>query len=430
MVIAAFTVTRNSSGTQLTMGPNCAPSTPCKVGIGSAVVSLAASATVTLSAGAGAGTAYIWIDTSGAIHVGHNLVAPDVSCSGATCGAAAGYPTSNVFPAWRWTATNDTWDVSGGTDDTAVYRVDKPISSSNLTITESANARTMNIDTNQIPQKFFGTSVPGSVAGNLPGDSFTDTTNHHEYVCNAPSGTAAPACTAVSTAGWLLVNGSALASQAADTVVMNATGGSAAPTAVAMPTCTTGAVLYSTATHAWTCVSVGGTALLRSLNGPGIAAKCQGGVAGAGFSVPAAAQQPSTDAAPLAACESDGIQAYLPFTTATAQIVTDVTTLPEDWAGTLKMILSAYSTSANTPTITVALSCISAGAVASPTFGTTQSVSMTTLSASGRTAVSTILATDATHATKACAAGDVLNWKLAVTAVTNDLRVLSVRFTE
>ena len=47
------------------------------------------------------------------------------------------------------------------------------------------------------------------------------------------------------------------ATQAADTVVMNATGGSAAPTAVAMPTCTSGAVLYNTSTHAWSCVSAG-----------------------------------------------------------------------------------------------------------------------------------------------------------------------------
>ena len=51
---------------------------------------------------------------------------------------------------------------------------------------------------------------------------------------------------------------SALAAQAADTVVMNATGGSAAPTAYAMPTCTSGADLYNTSTHAWTCVSTGG----------------------------------------------------------------------------------------------------------------------------------------------------------------------------
>lgn len=49
-----------------------------------------------------------------------------------------------------------------------------------------------------------------------------------------------------------------LATQAADTVVQNATGGSATPTAVAMPTCTTGADLYNTSTHSWSCVSTGG----------------------------------------------------------------------------------------------------------------------------------------------------------------------------
>jgi hypothetical protein len=57
------------------------------------------------------------------------------------------------------------------------------------------------------PQTFFGTAAPGSVSGNLPGDLFSDTTNHNLYQCNAASGTAAPACTSVATGGWMLVNG-------------------------------------------------------------------------------------------------------------------------------------------------------------------------------------------------------------------------------
>ena len=65
---------------------------------------------------------------------------------------------------------------------------------------------TASVNTTLIAQKFFGTAAPGSVAGNLPGDLFTDTTNHHEYVCNAPSGTAAPACTSVTAAGWLQID--------------------------------------------------------------------------------------------------------------------------------------------------------------------------------------------------------------------------------
>jgi len=48
-----------------------------------------------------------------------------------------------------------------------------------------------------------------------------------------------------------------LATQAADTVLMNASGSTAGPTAYAMPTCTSGADLYNTSTHAWTCVAIG-----------------------------------------------------------------------------------------------------------------------------------------------------------------------------
>src|ERR1017187_5696648 len=48
---------------------------------------------------------------------------------------------------------------------------------------------------------------------------------------------------------------SGLPAQAADTVDMNATSGSASPTAVVMPTCTTGADLYNTSTHSWSCVT-------------------------------------------------------------------------------------------------------------------------------------------------------------------------------
>ena len=58
---------------------------------------------------------------------------------------------------------------------------------------------------------------------------------------------------------------SALATQATDTVDMNATGGSAVPTAVAMPTCTTGADLYNTSTHSWSCVSTSGSSGISGL---------------------------------------------------------------------------------------------------------------------------------------------------------------------
>ena len=71
----------------------------------------------------------------------------------------------------------------------------------------SGNAPVISLDKTKVAQKFFGTAAPGSVATNLPGDLFTDTTAHNEYVCNAPAGTVAPACTSVTAAGWLQING-------------------------------------------------------------------------------------------------------------------------------------------------------------------------------------------------------------------------------
>lgn len=55
----------------------------------------------------------------------------------------------------------------------------------------------------KLSQVFFTTAAPGSIAGNLPGDFVSDTTNHHFYGCNATSATAAPACTSVTANGWM-----------------------------------------------------------------------------------------------------------------------------------------------------------------------------------------------------------------------------------
>ena len=62
-----------------------------------------------------------------------------------------------------------------------------------------------------------------------------------------------------------------LASQGPNTVVMNATGSTAVPTAVAMPTGCTSGVNYNTTTNAWTCVS---TATNRVCTGSTIPYTC------------------------------------------------------------------------------------------------------------------------------------------------------------
>lgn len=74
----------------------------------------------------------------------------------------------------------------------------------------------------------------------------------------SPSTNTIPVVTGANTVTYELVPLASLATQAADTVDMNATGGVASPTAVPMPTCTSGADLYNTTTHSWSCVTTGG----------------------------------------------------------------------------------------------------------------------------------------------------------------------------
>ncbi len=61
------------------------------------------------------------------------------------------------------------------------------------------------VDTSLIPQMFFGISTPGSVAGNLPGNWYTDTAAKVLYECQKPSGTQAPACSGVGIGDWTAI---------------------------------------------------------------------------------------------------------------------------------------------------------------------------------------------------------------------------------
>lgn len=156
----------------------------------------------------------------------------------------------------------------------------------------------------------------------------------------------------------------------------------------------------------------------------GTAAKCQGGMAGMAFSFAATG-------APIAGCETDGIQAYVDFTAATPQTVYDRFVLPFDWSSTMAITVSAYSASTSAPAISVALSCITNTATVNPVFGVGQSISLTPNASSGLTTIKTRLQTSAVYTNKACAAGDFVEWKLTVTAAgAADLKLLSLLFTE
>lgn len=68
----------------------------------------------------------------------------------------------------------------------------------------------------QVPHKWHGTVPPGAgIGGNLPGDLYLykqkdsdDDATYIEnvYICKAPEGTAAPACSDVSASGWVFIS--------------------------------------------------------------------------------------------------------------------------------------------------------------------------------------------------------------------------------
>lgn len=108
----------SASGNALTIGATCSGSTPCNVRVGSTVFNFTTSATATITSGTGA--AFVYIDNTGTLTVGHNFGSGALSCSG-LCVAVNGitaYPPDSI-PIWTWTATSGTWDSSGGTDQRA-----------------------------------------------------------------------------------------------------------------------------------------------------------------------------------------------------------------------------------------------------------------------------------------------------------------------
>jgi len=172
--------------------------------------------------------------------------------------------------------------------------------------------------------------------------------------------------------------------------------------------------------------TVGAASPSRILYNPsgGTAAKCQAGVAAMAFSFGASG-------APSAVCESDGIQAYVDFAAGASQTVYDRFLLPSDWSGSLAVTVVAYATSSASPAITLSLACVTNTVTANPVFGAAQLIPLTPNALSGATRVKIGLQTSGAYANRACAAGDLVEWRMTISsAAAADLRVLSVLFTE
>jgi hypothetical protein len=137
-----------TSSTVLTIGGGCGPSSPCNVRFGYEVYSITNSATATVS-GSGIGTAYIYISNSGTLTVGNNL---NVACSpGCTQQAGITSFPPNVLPVYIWTATNGTWDTTGGHDERAFLSAKTLAGGQGIVVTEAPGQSTLAVDNGVIP---------------------------------------------------------------------------------------------------------------------------------------------------------------------------------------------------------------------------------------------------------------------------------------
>ena len=139
--------TRTSS-TVLSIGAGCTPTAPCNVRFGYQVYSITNSATATIS-GNGTGTAYVYVNSSSTLVVGHNL---SVACS-AGCTQQAGITSfpPNALPLYTWTATNGTWDSTGGRDQRAFLDAKTLAGGQGITVTEAPGQSTIAVDNGVIP---------------------------------------------------------------------------------------------------------------------------------------------------------------------------------------------------------------------------------------------------------------------------------------
>jgi hypothetical protein len=144
-----------TTSTVLTAGLNCSPSTPCNVRLGSTVFSVVTSSTVTLTAGTG--TAYLYLDPSGVLTVGHNLT---LTCS-TGCTAASGvtgFPVGSV-PLFSWTATNGVWDANGGSDRRAFLSTRNISAGVGVVALDTGTQTVVAVDSATVPTYLSATSV-------------------------------------------------------------------------------------------------------------------------------------------------------------------------------------------------------------------------------------------------------------------------------
>jgi hypothetical protein len=135
-------VASRTSSTTLVIGEGCSIVKPCNARFGSVTFSFTSPAAATISGGSG--VALIYLDANGDLTVGHNL---SVAC-GPACQSVPGvaaFPPDSI-PLFAWTATNGTWDVTGGIDLRAFQSTSNLAAGTGLLATTADGRTTLSID--------------------------------------------------------------------------------------------------------------------------------------------------------------------------------------------------------------------------------------------------------------------------------------------
>jgi len=166
-----------ASATVLTLGASCAPATPCNLRFGGITYAFTSPTSTTISAGTG--TAYIYLDPSGNLTVGHNLT---VACSSG-CVVVSGITAfpSNSIPLFTWTATGGAWNSAGGTDWRSFQSTTDLSAGTGLLGATANGVTTISADPTQIG---LWTTVPATSAGACTKGTWSIDTSFY-YVCVA-----------------------------------------------------------------------------------------------------------------------------------------------------------------------------------------------------------------------------------------------------
>ena len=182
-----------ASSTVLNIGAGCTATSPCNMRFGYQVYTITASATATIS-GSATGTAYVYVNGSGNLIVGHNLT---VACS-AGCTQQAGITSfpPNVLPVYTWTATNGTWDSTGGRDQRAFLSAKTLAGGQGIVVTEAPGQSTLAVDTGVIPTYLMNSATlnfPSIATGTCAADQSITVAGANPGDAVAPGWPALPA---------------------------------------------------------------------------------------------------------------------------------------------------------------------------------------------------------------------------------------------